>query len=326
MKKPKTYFLKDSLLIGKRTLLITLKPKTPEDELDFLAGQYASINFIHNFRPSPARCFSIVSSPYEKAELQFAIRIGGDFTKKLKRLPIDTKFQINGPYGDFVIDENLDKHAIFLAAGIGVTPFISMIKYLSDVKSKITITLFYSNTTQDNIPFYDELMRLTSINPNFKVIFFVSNGPMDPAKKGFFIANYIEIEHIKRIVKRRANSFTYFICGPTKFINDLNHDLININVKPEKIIIEQFTSSNQISSISNLPNKKLEKSIYILLGATMIFGIIFIAAIDNLWAIPQVQNLIYKQNNNNGFVIQLNQNNPNSIYLHNNHSPITSVS
>jgi ferredoxin-NADP reductase len=326
MKKTKNFILSDSRMIGKQTLLISLRPKSQDDELDFLSGQYVSLSFIHNFRPSPARCFSIVSSPYDRDKLMFAMRINGDYTKKIKTLPLETKFLVNGPFGDFVIDENVDKHLFLIAAGIGIAPFISMIKYLTQIKSKITIALFYSNTTQDNIPFYEELMQFTKINPNFKVIFFISNGPIDPEKKGIFISDYINIKHIKRLTRRRTNSFTYFICGPNNFIHSINHDLLLNGVKPEKIIVEQFTNSNQISSISNLPNKKLEKNLYLAFGAVLIFGFLFISTIDNIWAIPKIQSLIYQQNSNSDFVIHLNQNNPNSIYLHNNHSPITSVS
>jgi len=326
MKKSKNFILSDSRMIGKRTLLITMRPKSPDDELDFLSGQYVSLSFIHNFRPSPARCFSIVSSPYDKDELMFAMRVDGDYTKKVKTLPLQTKFLVNGPFGDFVVDENIDKHLFLIAAGIGIAPFISIIKYLSQIKSKITITLLYSNTTQDNIPFYSELMQFTKINSNFKVIFFISNGPIDPEKTGLFISDYINIDHVKRLTKRRTNSFTYFICGPNNFIHNMNHDLVTNGVKPEKVIVEQFTNSNQISSVSNLPNKKLEKNLYLVFGAVLIFGFLFISAIDNIWAIPKIQRLIYQQNNNSDFVIHLNQNNPNSIYLHDNHSPITSVS
>src|SRR5665213_1716250 len=98
--------------------------------LSYEPGQYAAISFMHNNRPTPARCFSITSSPTEQGLLQFGIRVHGNFTKTaMQSLIPGSKVIIEGPFGNFVFNAERDRSALMLAGGIGITPFISMLRY-----------------------------------------------------------------------------------------------------------------------------------------------------------------------------------------------------
>jgi ferredoxin-NADP reductase len=76
--------------------------------------------------------------------------------------------QIQGPYGDFVIDDK--RPALLVAGGIGITPLKGMAEYAADKKLEIPIRLLYSNRTEDDIPYRAPLEELGRRNPRFRVL------------------------------------------------------------------------------------------------------------------------------------------------------------
>src|ERR1019366_8414409 len=105
------------IIVG-NILLLTMQPERLAEQIKFYPGQYAAISFYLGSRPSPTRCFSIVSSPRDKY-LQFAIRISGDFTTAASLLQPGDKVKVTGPYGQFTIDPEYDDSLVFIAGGIG---------------------------------------------------------------------------------------------------------------------------------------------------------------------------------------------------------------
>jgi predicted ferric reductase len=91
-------------------------------------GQYAFLQFSHSQEPHP---FSIVSPGDPHAALRFAIKDLGDFTHNLPRaLHIGQPVTIEGPYGEFTFEDDC-KHQLWIAGGIGITPFLSRLEHLS---------------------------------------------------------------------------------------------------------------------------------------------------------------------------------------------------
>src|ERR1019366_1337257 len=135
--------------ITKSTLLLTLRRDPAERPLAFQPGQYAAISYEINGRKAATRCFSIVSSPTEQDILQFGIRIRGHYTTALTGIKQGDKVSVAGPFGGFVFDVSSDKQSIFMAGGIGITPFIRIMRYNAKLNSDNNITLLYSCATQD---------------------------------------------------------------------------------------------------------------------------------------------------------------------------------
>jgi len=148
-------------------LIITLKPKTPQDIFNFKPGQYVMLSFTDVlgklFINHP---FSIASSPTDD-NLVFGIRVIGKFTQTLCKLPQGTKIDVLGPFGTFVFDEAKYSEAVFIAGGVGVTPFISAIKYATKKSLTNKLTLLYSNRGLNSTLFYDDIKQLVTVNPNF---------------------------------------------------------------------------------------------------------------------------------------------------------------
>src|SRR5579864_688597 len=105
----KVYKVKHKQFLGSHTLLLTLEPRRQKDILRFYPGQYAAIGF-KTGRPTPMRCFSIVSSPNNSNELQFAMRVQGNFTQTASNLEVGDEALVHGPFGSFVIDPEIDQN------------------------------------------------------------------------------------------------------------------------------------------------------------------------------------------------------------------------
>src|SRR3989344_348529 len=138
----------------------------------FLPGQFLKLTLDI---PQPdergnSRFFSIASSPTEKDYLMITIRIdGSSFKKTLSSLPIETKLQISAPFGSFILKTEEKIPHIFLAGGIGITPFRSMIRYAADINISIPITLFTSFRTPESFIFQKELKEIESKHHWFKL-------------------------------------------------------------------------------------------------------------------------------------------------------------
>ena len=115
---------------------------------------------------------------------------------------------------------------------------MSMIKSSTTTKLKIPITLLYSCQSQNDVPFYEELIELEKQNSNFKVAFFITDGYTDKLTKGRVFKGRINEEILNQVTENRYNSFTHFICGPIKFISAMQAILIRNKVSPEHLITE----------------------------------------------------------------------------------------
>ncbi|HEY4963830.1 MAG TPA: FAD-dependent oxidoreductase [Candidatus Saccharimonadales bacterium] len=282
------YIVKSVERFSSDTLLITLKPRRGRDKIDFSPGQYAAIGYKYHGRPSPMRCFSIVSSPNNPDEVQFSMRVLGDFTNSIADLEPGNKIFLRGPFGNFIIDENYDKNVVMLAGGIGITPFMSMIRFASETRSNIPMTLLYSNQSEQNIPFYDELRLLEEKNPNFNSAFFVTNGDATQLKGARSLTGRITEERLMNLTSGNFNKFTFFVCGPISFTSTMKQILINNNTDPDRIISEDFSPSSQVEDINNGARFSINKLTYGLSAAALVLAVGFFMSLDLVRLVPKV--------------------------------------
>ncbi len=268
------------------TLLLSVKSVSGSN-ITFTPGQYAAISFKRFGRPTPMRCFSIASSPKDSNDVQFAIKVQGDFTTALTELKLGDIVRINGPYGDFVIDEVFDKKVLLIAGGIGITPFMSIIKHATTSKLKIPITLLYSCQNQDDVPFHKELINLEKENPNFKVTFFITGGEINKLTGNRVFKGRITEETLSQITDNSYDSFTHFICGPIGFISAIQKILIKNNVSPDHLITEAF-GQGLVTEKSHKKPIKETRLVFTFTAVLLVMGIVFISAIDLVRAVPKI--------------------------------------
>jgi len=134
---------------------IFLKKKT----FSFTPGQYMEWTLAHPNTDSRGnrRYFTIASSPTEDT-LRLGVRFyekQSSFKKAMLAMTDKTTIVGSQVAGDFTLPNNPQEKLVFIAGGIGITPFRSMVKYLVDTKQKRSIVLFYSNRTADEIMYKD---------------------------------------------------------------------------------------------------------------------------------------------------------------------------
>lgn len=276
----KQYTVTQSQLVNTDTLLLTLRPKHAKDQLLFYPGQYAAIGFKRFGRPSPMRCFSIVSSPNKPQELQFTARIQGNFTRSLSQLEPGDDVFIRGPFGNFVIDEQYDRNVILMAGGIGITPYMSMIRFATEAQLAIPITLLYSYHRQEEIPFFEELRYHEQHNPNFRAIFFVTQGATSTVKGSKVLQGRIDAARLHQLTGGHFGRFTYFLCGPKSFVESMRSMVTTSGADPSRIISEEFSPTSPANAIAAAPQRTIPRWTYALTGASLVLAAGFFMALD----------------------------------------------
>jgi ferredoxin-NADP reductase len=138
----------------------------------FKAGQSADVTLIDppdTDAEGNTRTFSIASPPFEN-ELVFTTRMRDTaFKRSLKKLPLTTEVKIGSAAGSFTLHRNPAKSDVFLAGGIGITPFLSIVRQANHDRLPHELSLFYSNRRPEDAAFLAALQTLET-NPNFHLI------------------------------------------------------------------------------------------------------------------------------------------------------------
>jgi ferredoxin-NADP reductase len=208
----------------------------------FLPGQYATLSFPANKVLRAERSFSIASAPTTPTSLSFGIRIGGRYTKELRALKPGDDARVALPFGRFTFDPSADKRVLLIAGGIGVTPFISMIRTATAERLPNSITLLYSVRSKEDMPYRAELDALDRANPNFRYAIAVSIGPIPDSP--YFTSGYINAELIAGALEGHADEFSFFLCGPPPFMAAMVNALKRNNVAQHRIRTERFSAGS----------------------------------------------------------------------------------
>ncbi len=145
------------------------------------AGQWTRLTLIdpcHTDREGTARSITIASAPHD-TDLTFATRLSTSaFKQALAELPIGAEVKVSDPQGIMTLPKTIDRPVVFLAGGIGITPFLAMARHATRNTPNQKISLFYSSRTAKDAVFLDELTRMDKTNSNFKLIATISDETM----------------------------------------------------------------------------------------------------------------------------------------------------
>src|SRR5215468_3603929 len=140
---------------------------------DFKPGQSADLTLLdppETDSEGNVRTFSIASAPFED-QLMFATRMRDTaFKRSLKTVPLGTSVKMEQAIGSFTLHKNSRKPAVLLTGGIGITPFLSIVKQADHERLPHKLYLFYSNRRPEDAPFLESLNNLEKSNPNFHLI------------------------------------------------------------------------------------------------------------------------------------------------------------
>src|SRR3989344_817032 len=210
-------------------------------QLNFLPGQFMRLTLetLESDERANYRLFSIASSPTEKEYLMITTKSNHSvFKKTLFSLKIGTKAQISAPYGVFTLKPEETAPHVFLAGGIGITPFRSMIRYASDSNLNLPITLFTSFSTVEERVFQKELQAIAAKKSWLKLVETITQ-PLDSGKAWRGNVGRINAELIKKNVELLSSIF--YIAGPPAMVDTMTNLVKSLGVEVARVRIEKFT-------------------------------------------------------------------------------------
>lgn len=199
----------------------------PEEQISWQPGQYMHYELQHENPDDRGseRWFTIASAPYEK-EIRITTRFDGEKVSSFKQALLNMKpadeIIADGPKGSFVLREG-EHHHVFIAGGIGITPFRSMILQLAHDNNEINIDLLYANR-DENFVFERELKNVQNSHTSFHIIEFVN----ERIKESDF-KKYLSDE-----------SAVYYLSGPRSMVENYELLLADIGVDKTAVMTDYF--------------------------------------------------------------------------------------
>ena len=207
----------------------------PETYISWLPGQFLIYSLPHEHEDTRGRMrfFTISSAPFE-AIPTITTRIEknnpSSFKKILDSLQIGDTIEAKGPDGQFTLDRT-DKKYVFIAGGIGITPFMSIIKQLNHENKTININLMYANRNND-ILFQNELSEIAKLHKELLINYFIS-----PAR--------IDEDAINKLIADLQTP-VFYISGPEPMVSSFEEILKGMGIKQENIKTDYFPGYESI--------------------------------------------------------------------------------
>jgi len=230
--------IKEKREVAKGTLLVIFD--LLGQEVDFKPGQYFWVTLLdppYDDEKGPRRHISVVTSPNERGLLGLCTRLRDTaFKRSLAELPIGAEVDVEEPKGTFLLPDDTDQPYVFIAGGIGITVFHSMLRYIVEEQLPYRVTLVYSNRDRESAAFLEELHDLEQADPNLKVVLTMTDDPSWEGEK-----RRIDAEFLRDHLGEDLQSFTYLIAGPPAMVEGVVGTLEAAGVPEERLLPARFS-------------------------------------------------------------------------------------
>ncbi len=201
---------------------------------DFKPGQYmfVTVKVGDNELMHP---FSISSSPTDADLIEFTKKLTtSEYSNRLRTMKTGDWARIDGPYGKFTCECEFEK-ILFLAGGIGITPFYSIVKFCTDKHLPTSLILFYGSRNEEEIAFKHELDSMEKNNTNLRVIYVLNEPPPGwTGKTGFVTPD---------MIKQEAPDFKdriFYACGPPGMVTAMEKLVATLGLPEAQLRLERF--------------------------------------------------------------------------------------
>ncbi len=231
-------WLKSREEVAERTMAFHLEKPAG---FQFQPGQFVDLTLLNPPEmdsEGATRTFSIASSPYEDEVLLATRMRDSAFKRVLKNLPLGQELKLEGPMGSLTLHKNTAKPAVFLAGGIGITPFLSILRQAARDKSPHRLYLFYSNRRPEDAAFLESLRGLERTNPDFH--FIPTMTAMEQSKREWKgETGVINRDMLLKYLKDLRGPI-YYIAGPPGMVAGVRQMLIEAGADQDDIRAEEF--------------------------------------------------------------------------------------
>jgi ferredoxin-NADP reductase len=222
--------------VAKGTLLVTF---AVQDYPEFRPGAYFWVelpNRGHDDDKGLRRHISLVTSPTESGIVGLATRLRDSaFKQTLAELEVGDEVVVEEPKGSFLLPEATNERYVFVAGGIGITVFRSMLRYIRDTEAPYEITLVYSNRDRESTAFLDELEHLERELPGLRLVLTMTD---EDGWSG-------ETRRIDAAMLRdqlgALDRYRYLVAGPPAMTEAVVAELHSAGVPEDRVLADKFS-------------------------------------------------------------------------------------
>jgi len=218
---------------------LSMTPPPGKKAPRFLPGQFHFLTLLRKGEKRPQEHpFTISSSPENRDAVESSIKASGDYTATIGKTRPGDRAILDGPYGWFsYLLRPQEKKLAFIAGGIGITPFMSMIRSMRDRNEAMDVVLFYANRTEKDIAFRQELEQIAAAGVPRLTLVLLLNAPSDAwtGEQG-----RVTVDRIKKECGK-LDQWAFYLCGPSPMMMSLARDLRIAGVSKAKVRFERFS-------------------------------------------------------------------------------------
>jgi ferredoxin-NADP reductase len=208
--------------------------------VDFRPGQYFFVTLLDppfEDEKGPRRHISVVTSPSERGVLGLCTRLRETaFKRSLAELPLGAEVDVEPPKGNFVLPEDVSRPYVFIAGGIGITVFRSMLRWIDDQELPYRVTLVYSNRTEADAAFLEELRDLERRLPDFRLVLTMTQDPPWEGETRKIDAGFLR-DHLGTLL----DEATVMVAGPPGMVTAMEEALAEAGVSDERVLADKYS-------------------------------------------------------------------------------------
>lgn len=183
-----------------------------------------------------AHPYSVITNDPKTGQLVLGVKMVGKFGKELEHLQINSKVFMDGPHGKFLENAESKSHLIFIAGGIGITPFVEFVKNSNKLTSVKRIDFFYATKTMNDAIFINK--NEAQKWPKVRLVHVLS---AENATEKNVESGMVTYELIKKYMNDIPEHCEFYICGPLPMMKAVYKQLVDNGIDSNKIHSEEFS-------------------------------------------------------------------------------------
>jgi ferredoxin-NADP reductase len=204
----------------------------------YKAGQYGGftlINPVETDDRGATRRFSYSSAP-DDDHIMVVTRVQQSaYKRNLQQQPLGSTIKMAGPTGNFILHEDPATPAVFIAGGIGLAPFYSIIRDTLKHQPDRALTLFYGNQTLADSAFMGELQELAQQHPSFQLVAALANPHAEWTGEKGFITDEVLVKNVADM-----DGSIFYVCGSPGMVSAMQNVLKELQISHDRVKVEDF--------------------------------------------------------------------------------------
>jgi ferredoxin-NADP reductase len=222
--------------VAKGTLFVRF---AVEEYPDYRPGAYFWVELPDRGREDEKglrRHISLATSPTERGVVGLATRLRDSaFKRTLAELEVGDEVQVEEPKGSFLLPEDTSEEYVFVAGGIGITVFRSMLRFIADESLPYRVTLVYSNRDRESAAFLDELEEIERRVEGLKVILTMTDEPGWTGE-----TRHLDADVLDELVGGLEGK-TFLVAGPPQMVEAVADSLQRAGVSEGRLLADKFS-------------------------------------------------------------------------------------